>query len=266
MSKFQNFFTQLVKESHSIAEVCREMDYASQGGSYSRVHQLIKKYQLDTSHFSNEPWNKGKMVNLPKYTLNEILIKDSPIHNSNSLKKRLFSEGLKEDKCEICGNTESAELHHINGDHCDNRLENLQILCPNCHAKTDTYRGKNKSTKKKPLSPEHYILTPEQVLQHKQEQKHLKEQKEQEKILKHTYVCKQCGKSFVSRRSQSFCSVECYCTARSKNRPSYEELIVILKSLHGNFTKVAEKYGVTDNAVRKWCKLYKISDKSHDYQ
>lgn len=59
--------------------------------------------------------------------------------------------------------------------------------------------------------------------------------------------------------------MECYYASRSKNRPAYEELVSTLKSLHGNFTKAAEKYGVTDNAIRKWCVLYKISDKLRDY-
>lgn len=64
------------------------------------------------------------------------------------LKLRLFKEGLKLKKCECCNNTEwqgqpiALELHHINGVSDDLRLENLQILCPNCHAFTDNYRGK----------------------------------------------------------------------------------------------------------------------------
>lgn len=76
-----------------------------------------------------------------------ILTKDST-YQPYKLLKRLIKEGKKERKCECCGNTKwmdqeiPLELHHINGDRTDNRLENLQVLCPNCHAFTDNYRGK----------------------------------------------------------------------------------------------------------------------------
>ena len=65
------------------------------------------------------------------------------------LKERLLKEGVKECKCECCGNTKwmgepiALELHHVNGVKDDLRIENLQILCPNCHAFTDNYRGRN---------------------------------------------------------------------------------------------------------------------------
>lgn len=68
---------------------------------------------------------------------------------SNKLRKKLLREGIKEARCERCGNTEwmgvpiPLEVHHINGDKTKNELDNLQLLCPNCHALTDTYRGKN---------------------------------------------------------------------------------------------------------------------------
>ena len=70
--------------------------------------------------------------------------------NRSHLKGRLFAEGLKENRCEECGLTEwrgrplSMALHHVNGDGRDNRLENLQLLCPNCHAQTENFSGRNR--------------------------------------------------------------------------------------------------------------------------
>ena len=71
---------------------------------------------------------------------------------SNKLRKKLLREGLKEPKCEHCGNSVwmgqpiPLELHHKNGDNTDNRLENLELRCPNCHYFTETYKTKNWST------------------------------------------------------------------------------------------------------------------------
>jgi Zn finger protein HypA/HybF involved in hydrogenase expression len=70
--------------------------------------------------------------------------------NRTHLKGRLIAEGLKENRCEECGLTEwlgrplSMALHHVNGDGRDNRLENLRLLCPNCHSQTDNFAGRGR--------------------------------------------------------------------------------------------------------------------------
>lgn len=95
-------------------------------------------------------WNKGMHgIGVYRTTLKEILTKDN-YYQSYKLKKRLFAAELKKPQCEVCGWAKKSadgrlplELDHINGDRYDNRLENLQILCPNCHSLQLTHRGRN---------------------------------------------------------------------------------------------------------------------------
>ena len=151
MKRTKEEYEEAAKKSLSIAQMCRELGIKPIGGNYRVIHQKIKEYNLDISHFTGKAWNQGdryRQINKPK-DLEEILKEDSN-YQSFKLKNRLLKEGLKEHKCESCNNTEwlgepiSLELHHINGNPNDNRLENLQLLCPNCHSYTDTYRAKNK--------------------------------------------------------------------------------------------------------------------------
>lgn len=75
----------------------------------------------------------------------ERLLVAGPARNRTHIKLRLVGAGLKENRCEDCGITEwlgeplNVALHHLNGDGRDNRLENLRLLCPNCHSQTANY-------------------------------------------------------------------------------------------------------------------------------
>ena len=141
-------FIDAVKTSNSIRETLNKLNLKAAGGNYQCFHKRIKELNISIDHFIDpKEWNKGKKF-APKRLLKEYL-NGVPIQ-SHKLKLRLISEGIKEHKCECCGIIEwrgqptPIELDHINGNHTDNRLENLRLLCPNCHAQTDTYRGKNK--------------------------------------------------------------------------------------------------------------------------
>jgi hypothetical protein len=112
------------------------------------VKRRIDSLELNVSHFSGQGWKKGNRKPVVQARpISEVLQKGTS-YQSYKLKKRLFAEGMKAKKCERCLNVEwlgqqiPLELDHINGDPTDNRIENLQILCPNCHALTGTYRGK----------------------------------------------------------------------------------------------------------------------------
>ena len=151
MKRNREDYIEAAKQSYSMAGICKNLGLKPSGGNYKIVHNAIEKYQIDVSHFRGQGWNVGlKFKPFKKKPLAEILV-DGSHYQSYKLKKRLLAEGLKHEVCECCGlerwrgQAIPLELHHINGNNRDNRLENLLLLCPNCHALTDTYRGKNKS-------------------------------------------------------------------------------------------------------------------------
>jgi 5-methylcytosine-specific restriction endonuclease McrA len=114
--------------------------------SRTRIKNICTIHQIDYSHFTGQGWNKGNTKRKEK--TETYLSNKKPIKSIN-LKRRLFEEGIKEQKCERCNRTEwegqpiSLELHHIDGNTENNFLNNLQIVCPNCHALTPNYRGLN---------------------------------------------------------------------------------------------------------------------------
>ena len=139
-----------------------KMGYAGAGGNVHRVVVAIQaKYpELDFSHFTGTVWNKGKtkqdddrIATQEKYTLDEVFCENSPV-TQKTLRGYVERHDILEYKCQCCGcNGEwqggeiALEIHHINGINNDNRIENLQYLCPNCHAMTENYRGLNKKRK-----------------------------------------------------------------------------------------------------------------------
>lgn len=137
-------FTELINNSSCISDVLRKLGYSTNGNSWASkiVKERMEKLELIFTK-KNALYYKEYNSRLP---LEQVLIKDSG-YNRTKLKERLIKEGLKEYKCECCGITEwngkplSLQLHHINGIHNDNRLSNLQLLCPNCHSQTENFAG-----------------------------------------------------------------------------------------------------------------------------
>lgn len=228
-------FKNAVQGSYSIAQALNKLGVSPKGGNYRVFKKFEKLYGIDTSHFTGQGHLKGKTHNFNTTPLEQILVKNYE-YSSNKLRKRLINEGIKEHKCECCGLSEwlgdpiPLELDHIDGDHYNNTLENLKILCPNCHAKTPTYRGKNKRSK-----------TSQTV-----------KNKKQIANIKKIYNCSSCNKELNKKSKTGLCF---YChskTQRKVERPSKEQLLKELQE--SSYVAVGKKYGVSDNAIRKWLK------------
>ncbi len=136
----------VVKDSRSKRECLLKLGLKPYGGNYRVLDKYINFYNIDTSHFLGQGWNvcnsPADIKPIEKYFNNEIPI------SSYKLKKRILKENIKSYRCEICnlevwnGKMIPLELHHINGNNRDNSLDNLKLLCPNCHALTDNYRNR----------------------------------------------------------------------------------------------------------------------------
>jgi hypothetical protein len=217
-------------------EALRMLGLRAAGGNHAVIKRWAERWGISSEHFT--PYaHAGAHLPRRHIPLEDVLVEGSN-YARKSLKKRLFDAGLKTRACELCGLGEmwrgrrmSLILDHVNGVHDDNRLENLRIVCPNCAATLPTHCSRN---------------------------------------LPRT-ECPTCGREFRKKGGrQRFCSQKCWqqspeCRAakakagrRKVERPSYEQLLADLREL--SWVAVGAKYGVSDNAVRKWLRQYESDD------
>jgi len=214
-----------IKNSFSWRATAFKLGLNGNAGSNNKtLKKIAKKYNFDFSHFKGKGWNLGgDAINaIPLVSI----LKKGTVYKSIDLKKRLFKKGILKNICLECGQLPIwnnkllvLELDHIDGDITNNELSNLRILCGHCHSQTPTFRGRKVKQKK---------------------YKYVK-----------LHICEGCGKT---KQSRSKICRDCYniLKRKIKERPSKEQLLKEIKET--NYCAVGKKYGVSDNAVRKWLK------------
>jgi hypothetical protein len=221
-----------IAASQSWAEALRRLDLRDAGGNHRTIQKYARLWSISVEHFDPNAGRRRALGRGPR-PLSEILVEHSSFSRAH-LKERLYAAGLKQRRCELCGQGEywrgtrmALVLDHINGVATDNRLENLRIVCPNCNATFATHCGRANRRPPRRL------------------------------------VCPHCGIEFETRDSRRrYCSA--YCGQRRRDqrgpqrrkveRPPYEQLLREIAET--SWSAVGRKYGVSDNAVRKWVRWY----------
>lgn len=133
-----------IPDASSLADILRAIGAQPHQSNYARLRRTVEQFDLDLSKMAAPRQGGG----VPPIPLGELLVKGRR-YASAKLRQRLVEAGLKEPRCESCrqeswlGDPIPLELDHVDGDRLNNELENLRLLCPNCHALTPTYRGRN---------------------------------------------------------------------------------------------------------------------------
>lgn len=214
-----------IKCARSLRQVALSLGLCGKGGGcYDFLRGHIKRLKLDTSHFTGQGWLRGRSNSNSKKSAYNYL-KKGKVVNGCVLKPKLIEEGILSYECDACGigpewNGKDLvlQLDHKNGDRADNRKENLRFLCPNCHSQTTNFCSRKIRKRKTPKGLPLKTRVPETRDPH-----------------------------WRNRPRPS---------ARKVVRPSKTELKQMIGKMP--WTVIGRKYGVSDNAVRKWAKSYEI--------
>ena len=266
-------FKEIVSKSYSITQVLKKLGYKVSGGNHTTVLCKINIYNIDISHFKGCGWNKGltrstdsRVDNISikmEIPYEKVFCENSTYINRSKMLRKLLKYKNKEYKCEECGIKDwknkhiSMHLHHINKVPNDNRVENLSIICPNCHSQkhNKTFNVKPKNVKPKKIFLKSESLISKEELDSLCSYMLLKNISEQRNIpiatlkyLKRKYKIKNRVYSREHKR---------------KFNPSKEELENFIKTFPTK--KVAKMYGVSDKAIEKRCKIFGIDKPPRGY-
>lgn len=251
----------IVKESKSITHILRQIGFKNPRSGQSRnvLKKRMKLDGIDYGHLDGTNYRPGGK----KLPLEEILVESSGYTSTNTLKKRLIKEGLLKNHCTECENPGFWRgkklvliLDHINGISDDHRFENLRLLCPNCNSQTETFCRGN-------INEINEIKKIKTIEKEKKIEKIKKSQKTVQGKIK--VLCLKCEKPISERTEKGMCN-PCFQreNAKVQNRPSRTKLIELI--LTKPFTKIGEKYSVSDNSIRKWCKAENLPYRKVDIE
>lgn len=229
-----NEFSELVKNNTTYASILRILNYSTRGAGNRMLKSRIQAEGIDDTHIKLGKYQV--MAQLRSRPDHEVFVENSTYLNGVSIKRRLINQKYKENVCSVCGllpkwnnKVLSLQIDHINGVRTDNRLENLRLICPNCHSQTDNFAGKNRLNVKR--------------------------------------IYCECGKRVSGYKANQKCSscasTQLQYSKRKIERPNKQKLEELL--WEKPTTHIAKEYGVSDKAVEKWSKIYGISKPPRGY-
>lgn len=227
---------QIVSECYSYRELAKRVGYVSIGNNAKTIRRRLDQFNISTEHFTGR--GKGREARDE-----ENIFCENSTATQSTLRKWYIKGQYTDYKCAICGlppiwngKELTLTLDHIDGNNKNNVLSNLRWICPNCDRQLPTFAGRN----------------------HKARATYIKEKTKTET----NNYCIDCG--IEISKSATRCT-ECANKNRQiATRPTKEVLYQEL--CESNFSAVGRKYGVTDNAIRKWCASYGLPTKASEYK